>query len=224
MWVRPSSPACASRSSRWSDCAGELSSAWRRPAPAISALWGGVALDDGDAVGAGDDGRVGDAEEKAVLDHAGHALEGLVERLGIVDARERAVEKYVAAVGHEGAAVLGQPQLDLARAADVGGHRADQRARGGEPEAHRFDGKRKLAEHPDALGCVGDDDHALGGHGHDLLAQQRTAAALDEAQVGVDLVGAIDRQIEERLVVERGERDAQALGLRRACPPTSARR
>src|SRR5258708_13466536 len=79
-----------------------------------SALFGGgVALDDGHAFGAGDDGRIGDAEEEAVLDHARYALQGLVERLGIVDATERAVEEHVAAVGHEHLAVLLEAHPDL---------------------------------------------------------------------------------------------------------------
>ena len=39
--------------------------------------------DEADAVGAGDDGKVGDAEEHAVLDHAGDQLQGLVEILGV---------------------------------------------------------------------------------------------------------------------------------------------
>ena len=66
---------------------------------------GGIAVDDGDAFGAGDDGGVGDAEEEAVLDYARHPLQGLVERLGVVDAGERAVEQHVAAVGRERLAV-----------------------------------------------------------------------------------------------------------------------
>ena len=49
--------------------------------------------------------------------------------------------------------------------------------------------------------------------GHDLLAQQRAAAALDQGQIGRDLVGAVDGQIELGRLVERGQRDAEPLGL-----------
>ena len=67
----------------------------------------------------------------------------------------------------------------------------------------------------DQLALVGNHDHALRRRRDDLLAQQRAAAALDQAQLVVDLVGAVDGQVEIRLVVERRQRDAEALGLRR---------
>ncbi|MOA07701.1 hypothetical protein D3C78_1274160 [compost metagenome] len=63
---------------------------------------------------------------------------------------------------------------------------------------------------------VGDDDHAGGCRSHDLFAQKRAAAALDETQRMIDLVGAIDGQIEFRQFIEGFQRhaklDAQARG------------
>ena len=64
----------------------------------------------------------------------------------------------------------------------------------------------------DALGVVGDHHHAIRGHGDDFFAQQRAAAALDEPQRAVDLVGAIDGQVELGEIVERGQLDAGPLG------------
>ncbi len=61
---------------------------------------------------------------------------------------------------------------------------------------------------------VGDHDHARRGRRNDLLAQQRSPAPFDQAQVRRDLVGAIDRKIELRHLVECGEHDAKPLGLR----------
>ena len=43
---------------------------------------------------------------------------------------------------------------------------------------------------------------------------KRAAAALDQSEIGPDLVGAIDGQIKLRRLIQRGERNAQALGLR----------
>ena len=91
------------------------------------------------------------------------------------------------------------------------------------PKRTTSTGKRKPAEHVDLLGGIGDDDHALGRDGDDLLAQQRAAAALDQAQLAVELVGAVDGEIEERRVVERGERDAERARPAAASPPRSAR-
>ena len=71
-------------------------------------------------------------------------------------------------------------------------------ARRGQAEAHHLDGQGKPAEPVDALGGIGDDHHALGRDGHDLLPQQGPPAALDQPQVVVELVGAVDGKIEER--------------------------
>ena len=65
----------------------------------------------------------------------------------------------------------------------------------------------------DPFAPVGDHDHARGGRGNDLFPQQRAAAALDQAEIGPDLVGAVDGQIELRRFIERGQRDAAALGI-----------
>ena len=54
-----------------------------------------------------------------------------------------------------------------------------------------------------------------GGRRHDLFAQQRAAAALDQRQIGIDLVGAVDGQIELRRLVERRQRHAEFQAKRR---------
>ena len=72
-----------------------------------------------------------------------------------------------------------------------------------------FDRQRKPPERLDELGFVGNDDHARRRRRDDLLAQQRAAAALDEAEARADLVGAVDREVEFRRLVERGQADAE---------------
>ena len=63
------------------------------------------------------------------------------------------------------------------------------------------------------LALVGDHHHPIGSGRHDLLAEQGAAAAFDQAKLVVDLVGAIDREIELRRLIERGERNSELLGL-----------
>ena len=63
------------------------------------------------------------------------------------------------------------------------------------------------------LRAVGDDDHALARGGDDLLPQESPAAALDQAQVVVELVGAVDRQVEVGRLVEGRQGNALALRL-----------
>jgi hypothetical protein len=77
--------------------------------------------------------------------------------------------------------------------------------------------RRTLAEPAHELGLVGDDHHPPGGRRDHLLAQVRASQALDQVQRRVDLVGAVDHDIELGDVREREERDpplAAALGRR----------
>ncbi len=104
-------------------------------------------------------------------------------------------------------------ERDRAVTSGLGGNRLDQPHRRHQSEAHHLDRQREQAERRDQLALVGDHHHPVRRRGHDLLAQQRAAAALDHAQLIVDLVGAVDRQIELRRLVERGQRDAELLGL-----------
>ena len=86
------------------------------------------------------------------------------------------------------------------------------------------------------LGAVGDHQHAGAGGGDDLLPQMRGTAALDQAKLIVDLVRAVDREIEFGHLVEGRQRNAlggrlNARRLRRRnshdlqpCPHTLAQR
>jgi len=68
----------------------------------------------------------------------------------------------------------------------------------------------------DDLLAGGDDDEPLGGDGDDLLARVRAPAALDQPGPGGDLVGAVDRDVQRRELVERldgqTQRDRRGLG------------
>ena len=90
---------------------------------------------------------------------------------------------------------------------------ADGALRRGKPERNDLDRQRKAAENIDPFGVVGDHDHAIRGRRHDLFPQQRAAAALDQIERGIDLVGAVDGEIEPVDLVERGQRNAALLGL-----------
>lgn len=51
-----------------------------------------------------------------------------------------------------------------------------------------------------------------------LLAQQRTAAALDHIKLGVHLISTINSHIQLGLLVQGGQRDAQACAERESVP------
>ena len=52
------------------------------------------------------------------------------------------------------------------------------------------------------------------GSDDDLLAQQRAAAALDQPQSGVNLVGAVEREVELEAAVELEHLDARRASAR----------
>ena len=63
-------------------------------------------------------------------------------------------------------------------------------------ERQDLDRDLRRADRGHALRAVGDDDHPVARRGDDLLAQHRTAGALDGVERGVDFVGAIDREVD----------------------------
>ena len=153
-------------------------------------------LDDAHAAGTGDHGGMRQPDEQAVLDHPGNAVETIRQRSRIRNAFECRVEYPVPAIRDESVAVPGAAQQRRSVAIscrDRGGDRAPCRR---QSERHDLDRQREAPERRDPFGFVGDDDHACGSRGDDLFPQQCAAAALDQAQVAGNLVGAIDREIQ----------------------------
>ena len=115
---------------------------------------------------------------------------------GILDAAEMGVDNPVAAIGDKNVAIPGLADRHFAGNAGlseglgkgVPGHRQGER-----DHLHR---QRIIAERFDPFAVVGDDDHAIGGSGDDLLAQQCDADALDQVERRVAFVGAVDRKVE----------------------------
>ena len=60
--------------------------------------------------------------------------------------------------------------------------------------------------------------------GNELLAEERAAPALDGVERGIDLVGAVDAEVEAVDLVERDQRDAKIAGKRLPCDRRSGRR
>ena len=130
----------------------------------------------------------------------------------------------VAAIGDKNVTVAAFSDHYLAGNAAIGKRFFDQPPRRAEPKRNDLDRQRKAAERLDPFRLVGNHDHAVGSRRHDLFPQQGAAAALDEVERGVDLVGAVDGQVEPVDLVQRGQANAAADGDRRAWPRTSARR
>ena len=128
----------------------------------------------------------------------------------------------MSAIRHEDA-VTGRAKLQLTRQAGPRCQLFDGDAGRNLAKRIDLDGQRKGAQRLHNLALVGDDDHACGCRRDDLLAQQCTAAALDEPQRVVNLIRTVNGQIQFRQFIERFQRhaklDAQtrgALGCRHA--------
>ena len=140
-----------------------------------------------------------------MLDDARYRVQRSRQARRIGYSSKMGIDNPVAAIGDKNVAVLALSDHHLPGNATFRkclGHRAPGR---GQAERNDLDRQRKAAETFDPFGFIGDHDHAIRGRGHDLFPQQRAAAALDEIERGIDLVGAIDRQIEPVDVVERGQ-------------------
>ena len=161
-----------------------------------------------------------------MLDHPWFLLQAGAERAGIGTRRDRAIEDQVALVGQVGLAGVVGAQLR------VGQERGQPPARVAPAEAHHLHGEaRVLAQALDELRRLGDHHEPARGRDHDLLAQERAAAALDQPEPRVHLVGAVQGEVERRLPVQlhdldarRGRELARALGGHRGADAVRALR
>ncbi len=151
----------------------------------------------------GDDDVVGHAEEESVLDDAAAGVQLCTEFLGIGDGTEGAVIDEVALVGDVGAPVF------LGAQVRISAEFVEEVPLAGAAEGDDFDGQAvKGAELRRHLGFVDHDDFALAGLGHDFLVEQGAAAALDQIEAGVDLVGPVDGHIDDGGALGIDQREA----------------
>ena len=108
------------------------------------------------------------------------AEQPLGQRLRIGDPVQRGIQNPVAAVRDESMAVLVLAELAGPALRGDGG-RLDRAPRRGKAERHHFDRQRKAAEHRHPFASSAITTMRAGGRGDDLFAQQRAAAALDQA-------------------------------------------
>ena len=123
---------------------------------------------------------------------------------GLRDRAEMAIEDEVAAVGHERPPIV-LPQFRL-------GAELFERRGGRLPaELRDLDRHRRVRAKPvDQLLVIHHHHEPFARCCDDLLAQQCAAAALDQGKAAaLDLVGAVDRQIDAAVLGEAGQRDAE---------------
>ncbi len=141
------------------------------------------------------------AGEDAVLDDARDGVEGSAEHDRVGDRVEPGI--------HDQIAVVGPSLADVDRLCAEVVHTGRNDA-GGEVEHLEWCAER--SETLDELGLVDDHDEAGTHLGDELLSRVSTASTLGEVEVGVDLVGAVDGDVERADVVGRGDLDPERHG------------
>ncbi len=142
----------------------------------------------------------------------GTAFSAAASEAASAPSRDRAVEDVVALVGDVGIGPR-RPRSSASGSSD-----AQPPARVRPPEPHHLHGQPEaLAEPVHLLRRLRHHHEAPRRRDHDLLAEQRAAAALDQAERGVHLVRAVQRHVELERAVELHDLDAR--GLRHlTCP------
>ena len=75
-------------------------------------------------------------------------------------------------------------------------HFRNQALRDRQPERDNFDRQRKSPKCVHLLAGICNHDHAVACGGHDLFVQMRATAALDQVQLAIRFVGAVDIDLE----------------------------
>mmetsp|Transcript_7788 Transcript_7788/g.13425 ORF Transcript_7788/g.13425 Transcript_7788/m.13425 type:complete len:252 (-) Transcript_7788:8-763(-) len=169
------------------------------------------------AIGIPDHQHVTDIKEQPVLHHAGDLVQHQAQLRRLRDAAQVQVENEIALVGAERLRAREPQRGRTPQNVEVRQHFLDQRLCGLPAEGDDLHRQRERAKGIDLLGRVGDDDHLVARRSHDLLVQKRAAAALDQVQVRVVLVGSVDRQVQPAHLVECLDGDPHfACQIRRA--------
>ena len=164
---------------------------------------GARAVEAMNAGGVGDEHRIGAADEQPALDDADDTPDALVQLRRIGNAPEVAIENVIAVVGNE--------RLACRRHAQYAPSAKHFERLAGRLQAERNDLDRNggvRTEPIDQLDAVDNDGQAMARRCHDLLAQQRTAQSLNQIErAALDLVGAVDREIDLSMLGERCDRN-----------------
>jgi hypothetical protein len=159
----------------------------------------------------GDEDRIGAADEEAALYHANDAPDAFFQSRRISDPAEVAIENAIAAVGNEG--------LASGQHAQPGAGAEHFKRLPGCFQSEDHDLNRNGCLHTqsiDELGSVNDDYKTVACGSYDLLVQQCSAQPLDQIEcVALNLVRAVDREIDLPMLAERSKWNARRRRLGR---------
>jgi hypothetical protein len=144
-----------------------------------------------------------------VLDDAGNVQKLGRERFWLRNAAKKSIENEMSPIGHEGFALRLAAKFQFTLGLVAGHDSGDGPTGCAKAKAVNLDRQWKTAQRLNNLRAIGDDDHGIGSGGHDLLAQQRAATALDEIEPGVQFVRPVDGDVKAIQRIEVGKGDAK---------------
>ena len=155
----------------------------------------------------GDDDIVGHAEEESVFDDAAAGVELGAEFFRVGDGAEGAVIDEISFVGYVRRAVLLGAQFRVAA------EFVEEVPLAGAAERDHLDRQTvEGAELRRHFGFVDHDDFALAGLRDDFFMEQGATAAFDQVELRIDLVGAVDGQVDDCRAFGIDERKVGGLG------------
>src|SRR5213080_4318904 len=142
------------------------------------------------------------AHEETVLDYPGNPVQKDLEAGGILDPVHMKVQEIMPALRLEDVSPpLPKDSLTTQFLNPACG--------ASPPERHYLDRQRhRMTQDRSPLRVIHDDDELPSRDRHDLFSQERTAAALDEIELRINLIGAVDRQVDRPGILSLKQRNA----------------
>src|ERR1700747_2096168 len=147
--------------------------------------------------------HAGHPDEKAVLHNPRQVAQPRVERRWIVDPSKMTIQNMMPFVVYVGLPSRIQPPHHARP--QIANLLRNKRLR----EADHLDRQRKLPQRRNLLRRVRHHDHLLRRRSHDFLPQHRPSAALDQIQMGIELVRSVDRHIDLLILLKGRERNPE---------------
>ena len=164
------------------------------------------------AIAMADYNGVADIKEKPVFHHARNLVHDERQLSGLGDAPQVEVENIVPLVGDKGPVAIHAQRARTAQDINIHQRLFDQGLGGFPAETDDFDRQRESTQIFDLFRGIGNDHHAIGCRGNDLFLQQGTAAALDQVEVVIEFIRAVDGQVQPFHLFQGRDRHANILG------------
>src|SRR6266498_1254510 len=153
-----------------------------------------------------DESHLCHSDEQSVLNHAGDSMQPGIETGRVGNLSEVAVQNVMSFIGDVGISVRVLAQRYLCP------ERFDPRLDQGLSEGNHFNRQGELAEMRNQLRGFGHYNKMLRCRCDNLFPQQCSAAALDQVQLRINLVSPVDVNVDDRIFLQSGKRDAELLG------------